>query len=209
MMNKIFISAAIGFMLVANAQLFAQREKEIKNSDVEGIYLTVDDFKNGLLTNPTDKIHEGDKIKLRQFFFSPDIVSIEQDKETLFYKDSIFAIHLISGKNYRFINRTPCLVTDTSYLYIYTYKTTKTEYKSSGPRRRRKEIPITYYYFSVNNHKAVYTLSLTNLRKYALTDTAIQTAVFNKFTTDDMLKEINSHNGRFALNETILLIANK
>jgi hypothetical protein len=144
-------TVVLAIMLSLTGQLFAQHEKEIKNSEVEGLYLTLSDFQNGKLTRPTDMQHKGDKIKLKQFFISPDIISIEQDKETVFYKDSIFAIRLSNGENYRFINRTPCLIADTSYLYIYTHKTTKTEYKQSGPRRISKEVPITYYYFSTGN----------------------------------------------------------
>ena len=150
--------------------------------------------------------HKGDKIKLKQFFISPDIISIEQDNETVFYKDSIFAIRLSNGENYRFINRTPCLIADTSYLYIYTFKTTKTEYKQSGPHRRAKKIPITYYYFSTGNQKAVFMLTLANLRKYALTDTSVHKTVCDRFTTDAMLTEINTQTNRFVLNETILSV---
>ena len=189
-------------------QTYAQKPKEIKNSEVEGFYITVSDFLAGKLTRPTDKQHEGDKIKLKQFFISPEIISIEQNKETTFYKDSIFAIRLINGENYRFINRTPCLIADTSSLYIYTYKTTKTIYNTSGVHRRSKEVPITYYYFSLTGNKAVHSLTLTNIRKYALTDPAIHIAVCNKFTTDDMLYQINPQTGRFDLNETILSVVN-
>ena len=196
----------LAIMLSLTGQLFAQHEKEIKNSEVEGLYLTLSDFQNGKLTRPTDMQHKGDKIKLKQFFISPDIISIEQDKETVFYKDSIFAIRLTNGENYRFINRTPCLIADTSYLYIYTFKTTKTEYKQSSPHRRAKEIPITYYYFSIGNQKAVYMLTLANLRKYALTDTSVHKTVCDRFTTDAMLTEINTQTNRFVLNETILSV---
>ncbi len=200
----------IVMLLSLTGQLFAQQhQKEIKNSEVEGLYLTYSDFKQGKLTIPTDKQHKGDIIKLKQFFISPDIISIEQDKETVFYKDSIFAIRLTNGENYRFINRTPCLVADTSYLYIYTNKTTKTEYKQSGPTRRSKEVPVTYYYFSVANHQVVFMLTLSNLRKYALTDTIIHKTVCDKFTTDEMLSEINSNTGRFVLTETIVSVLNK
>ena len=199
---------ALAIMLCLTVQLFAQREKEIKNSEVEGLYLTLSDFTNGKLTRPTDNQHEGDKIKLKQFFISPDIISIEQDKKTVFYKDSIFAIHLTNGKNYRFINRNPCLIADTSSLYIYTYKTKKTVFSTSGPHRRSKDVPITYYYFSLAGENAVYTLTLANVRKYALTDPTTHIAVCNKFTTDEMLYHINPQTGRFDLNETILSIVN-
>lgn len=191
-------------LLSLTGQLFAQRQKEIKNSEVEGLYLTVTDFKQGKLTIPTDKQHKGDKINLKQFFISPDIISIEQDKETVFYKDSIFAIRLTNGENYRFINRTPCLVADTSYLYIYTHKTTKTGYEQSGRNRRSKEVPITYYYFSTGNQKAVFMLTLANLRKYALSDTSVHKTVCDQFTTDEMLTKVNPQTGWFELNETIL-----
>lgn len=143
----------IAMLLLTNLQLFAQREKEIKNNDIEGFYITASDFKTNKLTMPTDNNHKGDKTKLKQFFISPEIISVEQGKEPVYYKDSIFAIRLTDGENYRFVNRTPCLVADTSYLYIYTYKTTKTEYKMAGPHRRSKEVPVTYYYFSVQPHK--------------------------------------------------------
>jgi len=196
----------LAIMLSLTGQLFAQHEKEIKNSEVEGLYLTPSDFHTGKLTFPTDKQHKGDKIKLKQFFISPDIISIEQDNETVFYKDSIFAIRLSNGENYRFINRTPSLIADTSYLYIYTFKTTKTEYKQSGPHRRAKKIPITYYYFSTGNQKAVFMLTLANLRKYALTDTSVHKTVCDRFTTDAMLTEINTQTNRFVLNETILSV---
>lgn len=198
--------AAIAIMLCLTGQLFAQHEKEIKNSEVDGIYLSLSDFRNGKLTRPTDMQHDGDKIKLKQFFISPDIISIEQDKETVFYKDSIFAIRLTNGENYRFINRTPCLIADTSYLYIYTHKTSKTVFNQSGPRRTYKEVPITYYYFSTGNHKAVFMLTLSNLRKYALSDTLVHKTICDKYTTDEMLYKVNPQTGKFELNETILLI---
>lgn len=200
---------AIAIMLFLTGQLFAQRPKEIKDSEVEGLYLSLSDFQSGKLTRPTDMQHEGDKIKLKQFFISPDIISIEQDKETVFYKDSIFAICLTNGENYRFINRTPCLIADTSYLYIYANKTTKTEYKQSGRNRKAKEVPITYYYFSTGNQKAVFLLTLANLRKYALADTTLHKTVCDKFTTDEMLHKVNSQTGRFELNETILSMQKK
>ena len=196
-------------MLCLTGQLFAQHEKEIKNSEVDGIYLSLSDFTNGKLTRPTDMQHEDDKFKLKQFFFSPEIISIEQNKETIFYKDSIFAIRLSNGENYRFINRTPYLLADTSYLYIYTNKTTKTEYKQSGPTRRANEVPVTYYYFSIGNQKAVYKLTLANIRKYALSDTLAHKTVCDKYTTNKMLIKVNPQTGRFELNETILSVLNK
>lgn len=197
---------ALAALLLANLQIFAQREKLLNSDDVEGLYLTLADFKQGKLTRPTDKQHEGDKIKLKQFFISPKIIIIEQNTESKFYKDNIFAIRLNNRENYRFINRTPYLVADTSSLYIYTYKTTKSVYSKSGPRRRSKEVPITYYYFSLESNKAVYTLTLANVRKYALKQNDVHLAVCNKFTTNEMLTNINSQTGRFELNEAILSV---
>jgi len=196
-------------LLLATSQLFAQREKEIQNSEVQGIYLNADGFKSGKLIRPIDKQHTGDKIKLKQFFISPEIISIEQDKKTVYYKDSIFAIHLTNGKNYRFINRTPYLIADTSSLYIYIYKTVKATNKQAGPHNISVAVPVTYYYFSFGNHKTIYSLTLANLRKYVLIDSTIHMAVCNKFTTDEMLQKINKNTGHFELNETILSKLNK
>ena len=48
----------LAIMLSHTVQLFAQHEKEIKNSEVEGLYLTLSDFQNNKLTRPTDMKHE-------------------------------------------------------------------------------------------------------------------------------------------------------
>jgi hypothetical protein len=201
--------AAIAIMLFFTSKLFTQYETQIKNDEVEGFYLTLTDFQKGTLTRSTDMQHDGDKIKLKQFFISPEIKNIEQGKENVFYKDSIFAIRLTNGENYRFINRTPCLIADTSHLYIYTHKTTKTEYKKSGATRRSKEVPVTYYYFSTAKQKEVFMLTLTNIRKYALSDTSVHKTVCDKYTTDEMLYKVNPKTSRFELNETILSIVKK
>lgn len=202
-------TTVVAILLLATSQLFAQREKEIKNSEVQGIYLNVANFKSGKLTRPTDKQHAGDKIKLKQFFISPKIICIEQGKTTVLYKDSIFAIHLFNGENYRFIDKTPYLIADTSSLYIYTGKTVKANYRQVGPHSISVNVPVTNYYFSYGNHKTIYLLTLTNLRKYVLTDAVVHMAVCNKYTTDEMLQKINENTGRFELNETILSKLNK
>lgn len=195
-------------MLWTSTLVYAQKPNTLKKSDVAGFYITASDFSAGKLTMPTDNKHKGDKIKLNQFFISPKIISIEQGTETKFFKDSIFAVHLTNSKNYRFINRNPCLIADTSSLYIYTYKTTKTVFHTSGQHRRSKEVPVTYYYFSLAGKKAVYPLTLANVRKYALSDPAIHIAVCNKFTTDKMLEEINPETGNFIINEFVPKIKN-
>ena len=197
---------ALAVLLLANGQIFAQREKLLNSDDVEGLYLTLADFKQDKLTRPTDKQHDGDKIKLKQFFISPEIIIIEQNEESKFYKDSIFAIRLSNGESYRFINRAPYILADTSCLFIYSFKTTKTVYKMAGPHRRANDIPVTYFYFSTDSHKIVYTLTLENLRKFALKQNNVHIAVCNKFTTDEMLTKINSQTGRFELNETMLSV---
>lgn len=192
------------FLLLCNGySAYAHSQKNIKNNEVVGLFITANDYKKNKLTVPVDKLHKGDKIKLKQFFFSPDITCFEQGKKTIYYKDSIFAIRLSNGKSYRFINRNPCLIVDTTYLYIYAYNTVKTEYKQSGPTTRRKELPVTKYFFSASRHKNVHALTIVNLRKYALDDNAVHLAVCNAFTTDEMLEQVNEETGVFKLNEVI------
>ena len=178
-MKTIINVTVAAILLLATSQLFAQREKEIQNNEVQGIYLNAATFRSGKLTRPTDKQHAGDKIKLKQFFISPEIITIEQGKKTVFYKDSIFAIQLTNGENYRFIKRTPYLIADTSSLYIYTRKTVKATNRQAGSHNISVAVPVTYYYFSYGNHKTIYSLTLANLRKYVLTDATIHLAVCN------------------------------
>jgi len=135
---------------------YGQRPKDIKNSEVKGIFITHADFKQNKLICSSNNQNKAVKIKLNQFFISPEISCFELQKDAVFHKDSIFAIHLSNGTNYRFINRTPCLIADTSFLFIYTHNTVRTEYKQSGPKRRAKEIPVSYYYFSSGQNKEVY-----------------------------------------------------
>ena len=183
--------------------MYAQKTREIKNNEIKVLFLSSLDFKQAKATQITDFLHKGDKIKLNQFFMSPDITVVEQNIKKSFPKDSIFAIQLTNGQNYRFINRKPYLIADTSFLYIYTRNDVKTEYQQSGPRTIHKEIPVTVYYFSFGDHKKVYSLTLVNLRKYILIDPVVHTAVCNKFTNDEMLSEINNSTGHFILNEII------
>lgn len=49
-MNTYIKIIALATLLLANLQLFAQQIKEIKNNEIEGIYLTTIDFKSGHLT---------------------------------------------------------------------------------------------------------------------------------------------------------------
>ena len=185
-------------------QINAQVQKEIRNKDVEGIYLTLEHFKKNKLTCNSGGKHEIPKIKLKQFFISPEIDCIKMDAETVFYKDSIFAIRLSNGKNYRFLNRTPFLIADTSFLYIYSNKTTKTEYKQSGPSRRAKKVPVTYYYFSTENQKNVYQLTLDNLCKYVQAESEVHSKMKSKFVSEEMLYSFNQNSGRFVLNDFLL-----
>lgn len=190
------------FLLFLNL-LYGQRSKNIKNSEVKGIFLTYTDFKQNKLVCSSLKQNKHIKIKLNQFFISPTISCFELQKHHVFYKDSIFGIQLENGDNYRFINRKPCFIADTSFLIIYTCHTVKTEYKQSGPTRRFKEIPITYYYFSSEQHKKVYSLTMANICKYLNIESDIKTAIIQKFYDDEMLYLINPKTGHFIINELL------
>ena len=78
MKTKIYLLFTILWVAL---QTYAQRPKEIKNSEVVGFYITASDFSTDKLTLPTDNKHKGDQIKLKQFFISQDIIVVEQDME--------------------------------------------------------------------------------------------------------------------------------
>ncbi len=198
--NTIF--AAI-FILFVNFT-YGQRPKDIKNSEVKGIFLTHADFKQNKLICSSNNQNKAVKIKLNQFLISPEISCFELQKDSVFHKDSIFAIHLSNGTNYRFINRNPCLIADTSFLFIYTFNTIKTEYKQSGPTRHAKEIPVTYYYFSSGQNKEVYSLTISNLFKYLHIESDIKVAINQKYKSDEMLYSVNQKTGHFIINEFLI-----
>jgi hypothetical protein len=203
-MKPQIVILALTLNLIPFLQIKGQLSREIRNSEVEGVYLNYNDFKNNILTRPTDKQHKGDKIKLKQFFYSADIHTKEKDKETAFMKDSIFAIHLSNGENYRFINRVPCLIADTLFLYIYKYKSHKIIFYQSGAHFRKKEIPVDYYYFSQGDHNTVYSLTADNLRQYVLIPPKLHYTVCSQISNDEMLCKINPQTKHFWINELIL-----
>lgn len=207
-MKNRFILISVLFLSFINLS-YSQSTSEIKNSQVKGIYLTLEGFKNNAFSCSIDTFQKNIKVKLNQFFMSSEISCINSDKKTVFYKDSIFAIQLNNGKNFRFINRNPCHIADTSFLYIYTYKTIKTEYKQYGPTRRAKEIPVTYYYFSTGGHKNVYSLTTDNLCRFLSLESDIKVAIKQKFLDDKMLYLTNLKTGRFVLNEFLIELSRK
>lgn len=199
MILKYLISIIIG--ITFSLQIKAQTDIDISSKEVKGFYLTWDDFKTNRLTMPIDNMHKEDKINLGQFFVSPEIVSFEQKDRLVFKKDSIFAMKMEDGEVYRFINRIPSQLVDTSYLYIYVQKTITESYKRSGPRRIMQEVPVTNYYFSLPGKQMVYFLSFENLRKYAISSTEILNLMEEKFKNDEMLQAVNPCTDLYLLNE--------
>jgi hypothetical protein len=175
----------------------------IKDGDVKGVYATVSDFRHNT-PYLIDGKHKEDKVKLNQFFFSPTINCVEGGKSTLFYKDSIFAISLKDGRNFRFINREPYLIADTSYLYIYSGKTIISERKQEGPHTRTIKRIVTKYFFSIGDHVSVYALSMTNLGRYLNISKAAFDRLKKEFATDEALTKTDKQTGRFRVNELLL-----
>ena len=92
MKKYMFTAISIALVLTMNFPIFAQGSKELKSNEVAGFFITASDFSSGKLSQPTDNKHKGDKIRLSQFFISPNISVIEQGIENKYPKDSIFAI---------------------------------------------------------------------------------------------------------------------
>lgn len=189
---------------IFNPHLLHSQLTKINNSDVAGIYLTIDDFKSNQLFCSNDEQHNKTKVKLNQFFISPEISCTSiNEKETL-YKDSIFGIQLIDGESYRFIYRTPCLIADTSYLYIYLYELIEKKYHQTGPTSRLVEIPVTHYFFSTGNHKNIYPLTVDNVCLYSDINLNIKDAFRKKYTSNEMLQEVNPNTKHFLINEFLI-----
>ncbi|MDP4202201.1 MAG: hypothetical protein Q8861_05875 [Bacteroidota bacterium] len=175
----------------------------IKDGDVKGIYATLSDFRHNT-PYLVDGKHNGDKIKLNQFFFSPTISCMEDGQSKLFYKDSIFAITLKDGRNFRFINREPYLIADTSCLYVYSQKKIVSERKQEGPHTRTINKVKTEYFFSTGDQISVYPLSIVNLRQNLNVSKAAFNRLEKEFTTDEALIKTDKKTGRFRVNELLL-----
>jgi len=175
----------------------------IKDGDVNGIYATLSDFRHNT-PYLIDGKHSGDKVKLNQFFFSPTINCAEDGQSKLFYKDSIFAITLKDGRKFRFINREPYLIADTSFLYIYSRRTIVSERKQEGPHTRTTNKVVTEYFFSTGDHSSVIPLSMLNLRHYLNISKPAFDRLEKVFTTDDALTQTDKQTGRFRINDQLL-----
>jgi hypothetical protein len=175
----------------------------IKDGDVNGIYATLSDFRHNT-PYLIDGKHSSDKVKLNQFFFSPTINCVEDGQSKLFYKDSIFAITLKDGRNFRFINREPYLIADTSCLYIYSRRTIVSERKQEGPHTRTINKVVAEYFFSIGDHSAVIPLSIINLRTHLNISKTTLDRLEKEFKTDEALTKTDKQTGRFRVNELLL-----
>jgi hypothetical protein len=198
---RIIICAAV---LCSTSNAIAQQTSEIKDCQINGFYLTAKDFASHHPSYPIDNKHKGDQIKLRQFFFTPDIVVYEQNDKARFYKDSIFSIQMDNNENYRFINRRLFLIADTLYLYIYINKMVTTIGQLLSPRRTQQQLAETQCYFSTGNHAEVYLLTVNNLRKYVLMGSNLHQSVCEAFITDEQIQSKDEQSGHFLINNFIV-----
>jgi hypothetical protein len=196
-MKSILIYSLL-FLLSGNT-LFAHHKIILNDKDVDGIYTNFNDYKKGILSCRIEKQDKNKTIKLKQFFISPELLCIMPTGKAFFDKDSIFAVHLFNGDSYRFINHAPCYIADTTFLYIYEFETTRSEYKMYGPHRSEKIIPVTYYYFSFGNHKDCYQLTLGNLKRFPI----IFSVISNNFDSNEMLYRTNPQSGHFKINDLL------
>ncbi len=188
---------------------YAQEQPEIKNSEVKGMYLNFKDFQSNTLSCSKGAEQKDTEIKLKQFFISPKISCVKADDETTFYKDSIFAIHLADGENYRFISRIPFHIVDTSFLYIYKYNDIDVEYKHNGPVRSSIETPVTHYYFSYGDHQQVYSLSVANICSYVPINADAKVAINKEFANNETLYSVSENTAHFLINDFLLEQKNK
>lgn len=63
-----------------------QRAKDIMNFEVKGIYLSCGYFKGSKLICSADNQHKNGRVKLKQFFISPEISCVEPEKGIIFYQ---------------------------------------------------------------------------------------------------------------------------
>lgn len=178
-----------------------QVPKVIRDSDVVGIYKSLESFKANTIFCSRSGENNDSKVKLNQFFISSNISCKENGQKFEYSKDSIFAIHLTNGDNYRFINLNMYKIIDTSYLYIYTYSFISKQNIQNGPTRRTKETLVTQYFFSTGNHNVVYELTMINLCKNLKIDPDLKVSLNKKFSDEKLLPTINSETGRLLLNE--------
>lgn len=200
MKTLIIISAF--FLLFASVSR-AQKQQVFNEKAIIGFFLSASDFSANKITIPTDMLHKGDKISINSFFISYYITVVENGVKSKFHKDSIFAIVDDAKNVYRFINGNPAKIVDTSFLYIYELKTTKTVNASqSSKRMSTKEVPVTLYYFSYNKHNQVFQLTMDNIRKIVLKELLqCHTQICSKFINDNLLMEVSHDTKTYNINK--------
>jgi hypothetical protein len=192
-------------VLLPVAQQTGHPKSIIHDRDVDGIYITVEDFKRGELSFQVNKTDKKENFKLKQFCMSPELIFINNTEKTRVLKDSVFAVHIATCESYRFIDYNPCYIADTGNLFIYVRQTVTEEQKLSGPHIRQKTVYCTCYYFSCGNHKKVYRLTLNNLKRFDYIYRVIETL----FPSDESLYAINPLSGHFKINELLAAAMNR
>ncbi len=179
-------------------KLFAQPSTTLKENNIDGIYITMNDYKKNILSDMKNE-DDNTKFKISTYSLSPKISFIKGNMKKTFLADSIFAVHLSNGESYRFINDIPCCIEDTTYLFIYHMVTTKTVFKEYGPHRLGNKTTMNAFYFSFGDHKQVFPLTLESFSLFP----NFYRIVCDEFKDDSALQMVNPQSGQFKVNEIL------
>lgn len=120
-----------------------------------GIYLNPEQFSRHTVSCPFDC--QTDKFRLNNFLGGANIQVICHGEKHSFAKDTIFGYRDCKGLDYRFYQKAPYRILDTTGFLLYSY--TRLEQNSKIAH------PATAYYFSIQPTTPILPLTITNLQK--------------------------------------------
>lgn len=123
--------------------------------DSGGIYLSYAHFRQHTLSYPFDCHSSGDKLVLNNFLGGSSIRVIHQGQRHSLRKDEIFGYRDCNGKDYRFYDKTPYLILDSTRFFLYSAEKLVQADKIARP--------AVLYYFSTDAATPPVPLTIANL----------------------------------------------
>lgn len=166
-----------------------------------GIYKTVDDFKNQRISIPGNCNYGNKAVQISDFFLRPYIYLKTETGKAKYHQDSIYAVQDCAGNMYRIRHQKSFQLIEKGNLNIYSYKYTGTIKKRTSRSVRLVQKEMTAYYFSVNDSSEVLPLTVTNVRLALTANKELDKALVTNFPDN---KSISANTGNAFVINTFL-----
>jgi hypothetical protein len=183
----------ISFSIKAQKPGNSRDDKLIDQKAKEGVYLSAQDFMNGIISYSHTITDNSYKFRLHDVSFESPIKIVTGNKVIKLNKDSVFGYRDQKNVCYRLYNKNAYKILNPAEKILLYSNTSIT----GEPRNTHR---VTNYFFSENANSPLYPLSKWNLKRVLSKDVPFQILLDTYFPGDKDLMAYDSLNKRFFLN---------